>query len=150
MFCFFTDTNLPTFKTFIKDPCGKLIILLDYVKNLVDDTPSPNIPNPNPIIPNLIPNLPIPNPITNSPSIYPHSSPTYDGIQAIVHDPDVQDFFDLPSPLIHDDIKGKGKETSSKPIIPPYTTFTHEHDKQSPPIEALHDMYTIGYHMINN
>ncbi|WP_044909138.1 hypothetical protein, partial [[Clostridium] innocuum] len=65
-----------------------------------------------------------------------------------VQDADVQDFFDLPSPLIHDDIKGKGKETSSKPIIPPYTTFTHEHDKQSPPVEALHNMYTTRYNMV--
>ena len=70
-----TNTSLPTFKTFIKDSCGRLIILLDYVKDLVDDTPSPNLPNLNPIIPNLMP---------NSPSINHHSSHTYDGIQAIV------------------------------------------------------------------
>ena len=50
--------------------------------------------------------------------------------------------------MIHDDIKGKGKYTYSKPIVPSYTTFTHEHNKQSPPLEDLHDMYIIGYTMI--
>ena len=60
----------------------------------------------------------------------------------------MQDFFDLPSPPIHYDIKGKGKDTSSKPIIPSYTTFTYEHDKKSPLVEALHYMYTTGYNLI--
>ena len=76
------DTSLPTFKIFIKDSCGRLIVLLDYVKNLVDDIASPNLPNP--IIPNFVPNFPIPNPMLNSPPINPSSSHTYDGIQAIV------------------------------------------------------------------
>ena len=134
-----TDTSLPKFKTLIKDSCCKLIFLWDYVKDLVDDTPSPNLPNLNPIIPN---------PMPNSPSINPHSSHTYDGIQAIVQDSDVQDFFDLHSPLIHDYIKGKGKEISSKPMIPPYTSFTYKIDNKSPTIEALHDMYTTGYNVI--
>lgn len=134
-----TDTSLSTFKTFIKDSCGRHIIILDYVKDLVDDTPCPHLSNLNLIIPNMIP---------NSPSHVPSSSHTFEEIQAIVHDIDVQDFFHLPSPLIHDDIQGKGKETSSKPIIPPYTTFSHDHDKQSSPLEDLHDMYTTGYTMI--
>ena len=125
-----TNTILPTFKTFIKDLCGRLVVLLDYVKDLVDDTPSTNLPN---INPNLMP---------NSPSHVPSSSHTFEEVQAMVEDTDVQDFFALPSPLIHDDIKGKGKETSSKPIIPYYKIFSHEHDKQSPPVEYLHDMYT--------
>ena len=60
----------------------------------------------------------------------------------------MQTFFDLPFPLIHDDIKGKSKDTSFKPIISSYTTFPHEHDKQSPPIDDLHDMYTTRYTMI--
>ena len=56
----------------------------------------------------------------------------------------MQAFFDLPSPsyLIHDDIKGKTKENSSKPIIPPYTTFSYDHPEKSPHVEALQDMYT--------
>ena len=52
------ETHLPTFKTFIKDSCGRLIILLDYVKNFLVDKPSPNLPNLNPIIPNPMPNSP--------------------------------------------------------------------------------------------
>ena len=71
----FTNTSLPTLKTFIKESCGRLIFLLDYVKNLVDDTSSLNRPNPHAIIPNLI---------VSSPSINPRSSHNYDGIQAIV------------------------------------------------------------------
>ena len=59
------DTNLPTFKTFIKDSCGRIIILLDYVKDLADDKPSPNLPNLNHIIPNMM---------TNSPSVNSCSS----------------------------------------------------------------------------
>ena len=68
-----TDTSLSTFKTFIKDSCGRLIVLLDYAKNLVDDKSSLNLLNINPIISSLV---------TRSPSITPCSS--YDGIQAIV------------------------------------------------------------------
>ena len=68
-----TNTSLRTFKTFIKDSCGRLIVLLDYVKDLVDDTSSPNLPNLNPIIPNLMNNSP-----------YVNACYSYDGIQAIV------------------------------------------------------------------
>jgi hypothetical protein len=92
-----TNTSLPTFKTFIKDLCSGLITLLDYVKNWVDDTSFPNLPNP--IMPNLAPNLPNPNhinsnaipniPISISPPSIPSSSHTYDGAQARIHDNDV-------------------------------------------------------------
>ena len=68
-----TDTSLSTFKTFLKNSCGRLIALLDYVKDLVDDTPFPNLPSLNHIISNSI---------TISPSINPCSS--YDVIQAIL------------------------------------------------------------------
>ena len=70
-----TDTSLSTFKTFIKYFCGRLIILLDYVKDFVDDTPSLHLPNLNPIISNLRP---------NSPSIVPRSSHTFEEVQSIV------------------------------------------------------------------
>ena len=86
------DTCLSTLKTFLKDSCGRLIVLVDYVKDLEDDTPSPNLPTLNLIIPNLI---------LNSPSPVPTSSHTFEEVQAIAQDIDVQDFFDLPSPLIH-------------------------------------------------
>ena len=68
-------------------------------------TSVPNLPNPNPIFPNLIP---------NSPSAIPTSSYTYVEVQTMVHDVDVQRFFKVPSPYypIH---KDKRKETS--PLI---------------------------------
>lgn len=57
------DTSLSTFKNNVKDLCGRLIILLDYVKDLIYDTLFPNLLNPNPVISNLI---------TNSLFVKPH------------------------------------------------------------------------------
>ena len=57
-----TDTSLPRFKTFKKDSCDRPNILLDYVKDSVDDKPYPNLLNMHPISTNLRPNSPSPDP----------------------------------------------------------------------------------------